>query len=129
MTPGPVSLAVAESDVEDLALRKLLHPEAPSLLQKNRGMHHLLRDGIYDPKFIKSSGARPISAFPDFQEEYRREDLWPFFSVRLPPVDREDVRRVLEERHIPESDVLRILAEVSSRGVSSPYRFSLAGSS
>jgi HipA-like protein len=80
----------------------------------------------YDPKFVRSEGAKPISAFPDLDEEYRREDLWPFFAVRLPPVDREDVRRVLKERHIPESDVLRLLGEVSGRGVSSPYRFALA---
>lgn len=81
----------------------------------------------YDPKFVRSTDAQPISAFPDLDEEYRREELWPFFAVRLPPVDREDVRKVLERRHIPESDVLRLLGEVSGRGVSSPYRFSLAG--
>lgn len=81
----------------------------------------------YDPKFARSADAQPISAFPDLDEEYRREELWPFFAVRLPPVDREDVRKVLERRHIAESDVLRLLGEVSARGVSSPYRFSLAG--
>lgn len=81
----------------------------------------------YDPIFAQAQDATPISAFPDLDQEYRSEDLWPFFAVRLPPVEREDVKRALEQRHIPESDVLRLLAELSRRGVSSPYRFSLAG--
>ena len=81
----------------------------------------------YDPTFARAQDAMPISAFPDLDQEYRSEDLWPFFAVRLSPVEREDVKRALEQRHIPESDVLRLLAELSRRGVSSPYRFSLAG--
>jgi HipA-like protein len=81
----------------------------------------------YDPVFALAKDAKPISAFPDLDQEYRSEDLWPFFAVRLPPVEREDVKRALAQHHIPESDVLRLLAELSRRGVSSPYRFSLAG--
>lgn len=81
----------------------------------------------YDPAFTRDPDAKPISAFPDMTREYRAEELWPFFAVRLPPVDREDVQEAMRRRHIPESDVLRLLAELSGRGVSSPYRFSMAG--
>lgn len=81
----------------------------------------------YDPGFARSPDAKPISAFPALDREYRQEELWPFFAVRLPPVEREDVRAAMQRRHIPESDVLRLLAELSGRGVSSPYRFTLAG--
>jgi hypothetical protein len=59
--------------------------------------------------------------------EYRSEEIWPFVAVRLPPVDREDVQEAMKRRHISESDILRLLAELSGRGVSSPYRFSMAG--
>ncbi|MCM2334357.1 MAG: HipA N-terminal domain-containing protein [Anaeromyxobacteraceae bacterium] len=81
----------------------------------------------YDPRFAKAADSTPISAFPDLDREYRAEELWPFFAVRIPPVDREDVRQAMEKRHIPEKDVLRLLAELSGRGVSSPYRFAMAG--
>ena len=83
----------------------------------------------YDRDFAASRDAKPISAFPDMTREYRSEDLWPFFAVRLPPVEREDVQAAMKRRHIPESDILRLLAELSGRGVSSPYRFSMAGRS
>jgi HipA-like protein len=80
----------------------------------------------YDPDFARSKDAHPISAFPDLEEEYRQETLWPFFAVRLPPVARQDVQDALKRHHIPENDILRMLGELSGRAVSSPYRFSLA---
>jgi HipA-like protein len=80
----------------------------------------------YDPAFAKSHDAHPISAFPRLGEEYRGEALWPFFAVRLPPVERQDVQEALERHQISKHDVLRMLGELSGRAVASPYRFSLA---
>lgn len=81
----------------------------------------------YDPDFAHGESSKPISAFPDLEREYRTEELWPFFAVRVPPVERDDVREAMQRRHIPEKDILRLLAELSGRGVSSPYRFAMAG--
>jgi HipA-like protein len=81
----------------------------------------------YDPKFVKAEGATPISAFPALDREYRSEQLWPFFQVRVPPLERQDVQDFIEERKIPRTDVLRLLGELSAKAVTSPYRFSLVG--
>lgn len=102
--------------------------------QGRRTLGTLSRDGRefvfrYDREFARDPDAKPISAFPELDREYRQEELWPFFAVRLPPIERDDVRKAMERRHIPASDVLRLLAELSARGVSSPYRFSPAGRS
>ncbi|MDA4132078.1 MAG: HipA N-terminal domain-containing protein [Thaumarchaeota archaeon] len=80
----------------------------------------------YDRAFARSKDAKPISSFPDLTEEYRASRLWPFFAVRLPPLDRKDVQELVEQRQIPKTDVFRLLAELSSKAVTSPYRFSLA---
>jgi HipA-like protein len=80
----------------------------------------------YDPGYANAPGAVPISAFPDIQKTYRSPTLWPFFAVRLPPTEREDVQAAMKKREIADDDVLRLLAELSRRGVSSPYRFSAA---
>ena len=77
----------------------------------------------YDTAFSSAPSAKPISAFPDLHREYRSERLWPFFSIRIPRVERQDVREVMERRDIPSDDVLRLLGELSSRAVASPYRF------
>ncbi len=79
----------------------------------------------YDSKFSAAADARPIAAFPDLGEEYRSRELWPFFSVRIPPVDREDVRAAMERLKIGADDTLRLLGKLSQRTVTTPYRFDL----
>lgn len=79
----------------------------------------------YDRDYARSPQAAPISAFPDLGQIYRAERLWPFFTVRLPPIEREDVKRAMQTLDIHDDDVLRLLGELSKRAVSSPYRFSL----
>lgn len=80
----------------------------------------------YSESFKALPHPLPISAFPDIEREYHSERLWPFFAVRLPPTDREDVRRALAEKMISEDETLRMLTELSRRVVSSPYELRLA---
>ena len=77
----------------------------------------------YDSAYVRAPDAVPIPAFPDLQTTYRAEKLWPFFAVRVPSVEREDVQAAMRRREIGDDDVLRLLGELSKRGVSSPYRF------
>ncbi|HSS40482.1 MAG TPA: HipA N-terminal domain-containing protein [Polyangia bacterium] len=63
----------------------------------------------------------PIGAFPDRDTVYRSRELWPFFQVRLPPFDRPDVRRVLEERNLDQTDLMSVLPALGGRTVTSPY--------
>lgn len=79
----------------------------------------------YDDEYARSPTAVAIPAFPDLQKEYRAERLWPFFGVRLPAVEREDVQRAMRGKDIEDDDVLRLLGELSKRAVSSLYRFGL----
>ena len=80
----------------------------------------------YDASFVATPGATPISAFPDIHRTYRSERLWPFFSIRIPRIEREEVREAMERRDIPSDDVFRLLGELSSKAVASPYRFAPA---
>ncbi|MYK39709.1 MAG: hypothetical protein F4049_05765 [Gemmatimonadetes bacterium] len=68
----------------------------------------------------------PISAFPRIGHVYRSQHLWPFFAVRIPPVDREDIRQEIEERSLEEDQVLEILGLLAKVSVTSPYEFELA---
>ena len=63
----------------------------------------------------------PIGAFPDRNREYRSRELWPFFQVRIPPVDRPDVRQILEEKKLDRSDLMSLLPALGGRAVTSPY--------
>jgi len=83
----------------------------------------------YDPSFVKAGGLPPISEFPQVDREYRSKDLWAFFEARLPPVDRKDIKELLEhgEGRIAPGDILRVLGRVSKRTIANPYELELAG--
>lgn len=75
----------------------------------------------YDERYAARADYPALAAFPDKQREYRSRDLWPFFDVRLPPLKRADVQRVIRDRKIDEGDTLRLLAELGRRTIATPY--------
>jgi HipA-like protein len=79
----------------------------------------------YSDTFKRRNDLPPITAFPDKHMAYESKELWPFFQVRLPPVDRADVQEVLRQQRIDESDTLALLAVVGRKAVSTPYEFRL----
>lgn len=70
---------------------------------------------------------KPISAFPDTAHEYRSKSLWPFFAIRIPPFDREDMRREIVNQSLREDQIIEILGSVAKVSVTNPYEFKLAG--
>lgn len=83
----------------------------------------------YDAGFVAKEGAEPISAFPDLHAEYRQEKLWPFFAVRIPPLDRADVKLLLESQHISPDDrnMLELLGTLAKRSISNRYELRISG--
>jgi HipA-like protein len=81
----------------------------------------------YDRGYVASGGA-PIFAFPDVHREYRQPRLSPFFAVRLPPPQREDVKRAIERRHLDPDDVFVMLDAFGRKAASSPYELRVRGS-
>jgi HipA-like protein len=79
----------------------------------------------YTESFKKRKDLPAISAFPNKDEVYRSSVLWPFFEVRLPPMDRPDVARVIEEKHLDTEDTLGLLGELGRRVVATPYELDL----
>ena len=91
----------------------------------------LSRDGgdfvfRYSPEFQQRDDIPPIPSFPDrWKAEYRSPALWPFFEVRLPPLDRSDVSELIRKRHLDEHDKFLLLAELGKKSVTTPYEFEL----
>lgn len=75
----------------------------------------------YSEVFKRRLDIPPISAFPDRDEVYQSRELWPFFQVRVPPLDRPDVRRIVEERHLDKNDLMSLLPALGGHAVTSPY--------
>ncbi len=69
---------------------------------------------------------KPISAFPNSNQEYRSKYLWPFFAIRIPPLDREDMREEIATRSLDDGQILEILGSVAKVSVTNPYEFRLS---
>ena len=78
-------------------------------------------------RYDSDYGEEPISAFPQIDQEYRSQHLWPFFAVRIPPIDREDMRKEILARSLEEDQIIEILGSVARVSVTNPYEFELAG--
>ncbi len=74
----------------------------------------------YGPEF-KQSGMPVLPGFPDVDQTYESESLFPFFQVRIPPITRDDVKRVLTEKAIRDDDVFEMLRVLGRRTAASPF--------
>lgn len=83
--------------------------------------------GEYVFRYEPSYGGTPISAFPNIEQVYRSKNLWPFFATRIPPLDREDMRKEINERKLGEDQTIEILGSVAKISAANPYEFKLAG--
>lgn len=86
-----------------------------------------LEQGEYVFRYEPSYAGQPISAFPEVGQEYRSRYLWPFFATRIPPFDREDMRKVINDRQLNEDQTIEILGSVAKLSAANPYEFKLAG--
>ena len=75
----------------------------------------------YDPGYV----GEPISAFSTMNQEYRSSHLWPFFAIRIPPLDREDMRKEITNRSLRKDQIIEILGSVAKISLSNPYGFKL----
>lgn len=83
-------------------------------------------DGEFIFRYHEKYDGYAISAFPKMDKKYKSKDLWPFFSSRIPPLEREDVHREIKDRQIGEDQIIELLATVAKSSATNPYQFRLA---
>jgi HipA-like protein len=76
----------------------------------------------YDPAYAARRDYPALVAFPEKHREYRSTVLWPFFDVRLPPLDRADIRHLIDEHKLHHADTLQLLGELGARTITTPYQ-------
>ena len=82
-------------------------------------------EGEFIFRYDENYKGKPISAFPEIKHEYRSRNLWPFFAVRIPPLNREDMRREIEKQSLREDQIIEILGSVTKVSITNPYEFKL----
>ncbi len=79
----------------------------------------------YSAQFKDHAELAPISAFREVSQPHRTRELPAFFRVRLPPLEREDVKRTVSELGIAPDDEFALLAAVGRKTITSPYELEL----
>jgi len=75
----------------------------------------------YDDEFkLRRDEFHPIEGFDQFDRVYSSPALFPFFAVRIPDIERPDVRSRLEAAHVSDPEPTDLLRLFGRRVVSSP---------
>jgi hypothetical protein len=74
----------------------------------------------YSEAFRKQSKVAPIIDFPQVDQEYRSNQLWPFFALRVPSLAQANVQEYLAKTR-KEPDDARLMREFGRRSVANPF--------
>jgi HipA-like protein len=74
----------------------------------------------YDDAYRKRTDLRPLEGFEDLGKVYSSSQLFPFFAVRLPDLERPDIQRMLQESRVRRPDSIQLLRLFGTRAASSP---------
>lgn len=77
----------------------------------------------YDADYASRDDLPAIPSFPERRREYRSKLIWPFFTTRLPPLDREDAKNAIRTRGIDSSDEFQVIGELGRRALTTPFEF------
>ncbi|HEX9504077.1 MAG TPA: HipA N-terminal domain-containing protein [Patescibacteria group bacterium] len=67
-----------------------------------------------------------IVGFPDIHKEYRSENLWPFFQIRIPGLKQPSVQAILKNENIDQQNEVELLKRFGRKTIANPYELQLA---
>jgi HipA-like protein len=71
---------------------------------------------VYTDEYKQQNHYEPLVNFPNLNQEYKSEQLWPFFASRLPGVSE------LKGEGTSSSDVLSLLRKYGQHVITNPYK-------
>jgi len=84
-----------------------------------------LNDGVwkfsYSEEFKQQDELRPIVQFPDTTKEFENEELWPFFTIRVPVLYKPEIEDIIESENIDRSNEVELLQSFVKKTISNPY--------
>ncbi len=115
----------SEGGHEDLTTPKDIHAEF-ELKYKTLTIGYLVLDnGVwefsYSEEFKNQDELRPIVQFPNKGKKYANEELWPFFTVRIPGLNQPEIQHIIESENIDRSNEVELLKRFGKKTISNPY--------
>lgn len=74
----------------------------------------------YSDDFQNQDEFYPIIGFPKLDEEYKSNELWPFFQIRIPGLKQPSIIETIKKEHIKNNE-FDLLKRFGRKSVSNPY--------
>jgi hypothetical protein len=75
----------------------------------------------YSDQFKSVKHLRPLLEFPDLNREYVSPELWSFFSLRIPSMERFEIADVLKKNHVSPDDKPSLLKLFGRLSAANPF--------
>lgn len=79
----------------------------------------------YSMEFKAQDILRPILEMPDVTKIYESNELWQFFETRIPSLEQEEIKKVMEAEDISEDDSVELLRRFGKRTITNPFNLEL----
>ncbi|MCG8311318.1 MAG: hypothetical protein MI975_28275 [Cytophagales bacterium] len=80
----------------------------------------------YSQDFKSQDELEPIVDFPDKNKVYVSDELWPFFSSRIPSLNRPSIKETLNKSNIDSTDIVELLKLFGQKTIANPYNLQAA---
>lgn len=98
-----------------------------SILYKDLEIGSLeLKDGLwhfaYSNEFKEQDQIPVLPDFPDVQKVYTKEELWPFFIIRIPSLKQPKVQKIISKEDIDSTSQVELLKRFGEKSISNPFQ-------
>ena len=80
----------------------------------------------YSNDFVNQKWLLPIIDFPNVKKVYVSEELWPFFTSRIPSNSQPDVQNIIRSRNIDAGNEVFLLNLFGKRTITNPFLLEMA---
>ncbi len=87
-------------------------------LELNEGLWHF----SYSDSFKNQAQLPPLPDFPDVQKVYTKDELWPFFIIRIPSLKQPKVQKIISKENIDASSQVELLKRFGEKSISNPFQ-------
>ena len=88
--------------------------------------HLMLSNGVwtfeYDKLFDKQSKVQKLIDFPNTSKKYKSNELWPFFSSRIPGLGQPKVQEIIKNKQIDSQNEVELLKVFGNRTLTNPFQ-------
>ncbi len=80
----------------------------------------------YTEEFKAQTQILPLIDFPNLELVYQSNQLWPFFSYRIPGLNQPSVMEIIQKRNIDKHNEVELLKQFGQLSIYNPYRLSFS---